>query len=138
MRAEMHELYPGLDLRAHDMPKAGPEELGPPRGAFLVGYEQTAEGERRPVCCGGLKRLDDDACEIKRMYVIPEARGRGLARVLLASLEDRARELGYRIARLDTGPKQQHAVRIYESAGYVPIPNFNANPVATYFAEKHL
>jgi GNAT superfamily N-acetyltransferase len=72
------------------------------------------------------------------MYVIPQARGRGVARVLLAALEERARELGYVIARLDTGPKQAGAQRLYESAGYVAIPNFNANPVATFFGEKRL
>jgi GNAT superfamily N-acetyltransferase len=58
--------------------------------------------------------------------------------VLLAALEDRARELGYLIARLDTGPKQSGSQHLYESAGYEPIPNFNANPMATYFGEKRL
>ena len=87
---------------------------------------------------GGVKRLDDDACEIKRMYVVPEARGRGLARRLLDELEDAARGLGYRIARLDTGPQQPHAQRLYESAGYAAIGNFNANPFASFWGEKAL
>lgn len=133
MRVEVAEMYPGLDLRGAEMPKAGPEQLNAPNGSFLVGYE-----DGLAICCGGVKRLDAEACELKRMYVIPEARGRGVARVLLAALEDRARELGYVIARLDTGPKQQGAQRIYESEGYLPIANFNANPVATFFGEKRL
>ncbi|HWD68831.1 MAG TPA: GNAT family N-acetyltransferase [Solirubrobacteraceae bacterium] len=133
MRVEVAELYPGLDLRGADMPKAGPEQLNAPNGSFLVGYE-----DGLAICCGGLKRLDVEACELKRMYVIPEARGRGLARVLLAALEDRARELGYVIARLDTGPRQRGAQHLYESAGYASIANFNGNPVATFFGEKHL
>jgi GNAT superfamily N-acetyltransferase len=133
MREEMRELYAGLDLQAPDMPKAGPDELNPPRGMFIVGYEEGVA-----TCCGGIKRLDDDTCEIKRMYVIPEQRGRGVARILLTALEDRARKLGYTIARLDTGPKQQGAQRLYESAGYAAIANFNANPVATFFGEKRL
>ena len=133
MRAEMAVLYDGLNLDAADMPKAGPDELGAPHGTFVVGYEDGV-----PVCCGGIKRLPDGACEIKRMFVVPAARGRGVARALLAELEARARELGYSVARLDTGPRQPRAQRMYERGGYVPIENFNANPVATFFGEKRL
>jgi GNAT superfamily N-acetyltransferase len=90
------------------------------------------------VCCGGIKRLDDQACEIKRMYVAPQARGQGVARALLGALEQVARDLGYVIVRLDTGPRQAHALALYRSAGYSEIPNFNANPAALYFGEKPL
>ena len=100
---------------------------------FLVGYRDDVA-----VCGGGLKRLPDGACEIKRMYVVPEARGQGVARELLHALEDAARGLGYAIARLDTGPRQAHAQAFYEREGYRPVGNFNANPVATYFGEKQL
>jgi GNAT superfamily N-acetyltransferase len=72
------------------------------------------------------------------MFVVPEARGRGVARALLVELERLARELGYEIARLDTGPKQRRAHQMYERAGYAAIENFNANPVATFFGEKRL
>jgi len=133
MRAEVGAMYAGLDLTAEDMPKAGPDELNPPNGLFIVGY---LDGEA--VCCGGLKRLDDRACEIKRMYVAPTVRGRGVARRLLAELEDRARGLGFQVARLDTGDRQPDAQHIYESSGYRPIHNYNSNPVATYFGEKQL
>ena len=133
MREEVGQMYPGLDLRAPGMPKAGPDELNPPNGSFIVGYEDGVA-----ICCGGLKRLDSESCELKRMYVIPEARGRGVARVLLEALEARARDLGYVIARLDTGPKQQGAQHLYESAGYAPIANFNGNPIATFFGERRL
>ena len=134
MRAEIAEIYDGVDLTAPEMPKAGPGELGPPAGVFLVGFDE--EGEA--LCCGGLKRLDDDACEIKRMYVAPPARRSGRAGELLAALEQAARELGYRRARLDTGPRQPHAERFYRAAGYAPIANFNGNPVASFFGEKAL
>jgi GNAT superfamily N-acetyltransferase len=133
MRVEIAVLYDGLALDGPDMPKAGPVELGPPGGTFVVGFEDGV-----PVCCGGVKRLPDGACEIKRMFVVPEARGRGVARALLEELERRARGLGYTIARLDTGPRQARAQRMYERAGYAPIANFNANPVATFFGEKRL
>ncbi len=72
------------------------------------------------------------------MFVAPAVRGQGVARILLRALEEEARRLGYAVARLDTGPRQDHAQRLYTSEGYAPIANFNANPVATYFAEKAL
>jgi GNAT superfamily N-acetyltransferase len=131
--AELSELYPQIVIDGPLMPKAGPDELGPPGGSFLVGYDAD-----EPVCCGGVKALPDGTCEIKRMYVVPEARGRGLAKELLGALEDSARGLGYDVARLDTGPHQAHAERLYRAAGYVPIENFNANPVASFFGEKAL
>src|SRR3712207_6747311 len=78
MRDEMAALYDELDIDAPEMPKAGPAELGPPRGDFLVGSDDSGDA----VCCGGLKALPDGKCEIKRMYVRPDARGRGVAREL--------------------------------------------------------
>src|SRR6476469_1448127 len=133
MREEMRVLYDERLLDGPDMPAAGPRELGPPGGTFLVGSEDT-----EAICCGGVKRLGEDVCEIKRMYVVPDARGRGVARELLGALEDAARGLGYTVARLDTGPRQPHAERIYRSCGYREIGNFNANPVASFFGEKAL
>ena len=132
MVAEMATLYGPIDVPG--MPSATPADFAPPHGTFLVGFD----GEAAPVCAGGVKRLDDDAAEIKRMYVVPAARGRGLARVLLAALEDAALDLGYGTVRLDTGALQPHAQTLYESAGYRAIGNFNANPVAAYWGEKRL
>jgi GNAT superfamily N-acetyltransferase len=133
MVAEMRELYDGLDLEAPGMPKAGPAELGPPGGVYLVGYRDGV-----PVCGGGLKRLPDGACEIKRMYVVPAARRSGLARALLAALEEAARGIGYRIVRLDTGERQPHAQALYEASGYRRVDNFNDNPAAAFHGEKTL
>jgi GNAT superfamily N-acetyltransferase len=146
MRDEIAVMYDGLVLDGPDMPKAGPDELSPPGGTFIVGYQVGGSEKNRlrnldgetPVCCGGLKRLPDGACEIKKMFVLESARGRGVARELLVELERRARELGYEVARLDTGPRQPRAQRMYERAGYAAIENFNANPVATFFGEKRL
>jgi GNAT superfamily N-acetyltransferase len=70
--------------------------------------------------------------------VIPARRGTGVARTLLHALEAKARELGYTIARLDTGPKQERAHGLYESEGYVEIEDFNRNPVAAFWGEKPL
>jgi len=128
---EMNELYG--DIEGPNVPSATPADFAQPHGTFLVGY---ADGE--PVCAGGLKRLDERAAEIKRMYVVPAARRRGVARRLLTVLEDAARARGYAVVRLDTGPRQPHAATLYRAAGYVDIGNFNANPLAAYWGEKQL
>lgn len=133
MRDEIAAIYDGLELDGEQMPKAGPAELRRPAGAFLVGFVG-----KEPVCCGGIKRLPDGSCEIKKMYVVPSLRGKGLGRALLHALEDKARELGYSIARLDTGPRQPGARAMYESEGYRSVPNFNGNPVASFWGEKRL
>jgi GNAT superfamily N-acetyltransferase len=131
MVAELTPLYGRIDVPG--APTATADQMAPPAGAFLVGTE-----DGRTVCCGGVKALPDGACEIKRMFVVPDARGRGIARALLVALEDAARALGYAVARLDTGPHQPHAQRMYERAGYRPVPNFNANPFASFWGEKAL
>jgi len=133
LHAEMAVIYEGLDMDSSNMPTVGAAELGAPHGTFLVGYEH---GE--PICCGGVKRLDEHHCELKRMYVVPRARGRGVARRLLGALEHAAAQLGYTIARLATGPRQPAARHLYESAGYVVIGNFNDDPEASFFGEKPL
>lgn len=131
MVSELEPLYGRIDVP--QAPSATPADFAPPGGSFLIGYQ---DGE--PVCVGGIKRLPDGACEIKRMYVVPQARGRGVARKLLEALEDEARSLGYELARLDTGPRQPHAERMYRAAGYAEIGNFNANPFASFWGEKRL
>ncbi|HEY1359278.1 MAG TPA: GNAT family N-acetyltransferase [Thermoleophilaceae bacterium] len=134
MRDEIAELYDNLDLDSPKMPRAGPAELGPPGGDFVVGFDSDGAA----VCCGGIKALPDGACEIKRLYVEPELRGRGLARQLLEELERRAGGLGYSVVRLDTGPRQPHSETLFLSAGYSPIHNFNGNPMASFFGEKRI
>ena len=130
MVAEVGRMYePGLAKG----PSARPEELSPPGGGFVVLLE-----DGRPLAGGGVKRLDEQACEIKRMYVAPPARGRGLGRALLEALEALARDLGYAVARLDTGAKQPGARRMYERAGYVAVPDYNGNPYAAFWGEKRL
>ena len=132
MVAEITRLYGPPEQR--NAPSATPQELWAPHGTYLVLEEE----EGVPVAGGGVKRLGDGLGEIKRMYVVPDARGRGLARRLLYALEDAARALGYRRARLDTGPAQPHARGLYESAGYRSIPDYNGNAAAAFWGEKRL
>jgi GNAT superfamily N-acetyltransferase len=76
------------------------------------------------VGCGALRALGDGVAEVKRMYVVPEARGRGVSKLVLAGLEDAARSRGWTLLRLETGPRQPEAIALYEGAGYRPIPAF--------------
>jgi GNAT superfamily N-acetyltransferase len=131
--AELETHYGPWDPAA-DTPSATPEDLGPPGGAFVALFDE----DGRAVAGGGVKRLDATTGEIKRMYVVPEARGRGHARTLLAAIEDAARELGYTRVRLDTGIHQPVAQNLYRSAGYVDVPDYNDNPYASYWGEKAL
>ena len=68
--------------------------------------------------------MQADVGEVKRMYVEPAVRGRGLSKLLLSALEDAARRMGYIALRLETGDRQSEAVRLYESAGYRRIEPF--------------
>jgi GNAT superfamily N-acetyltransferase len=107
----------GLDGRGDIGPARNAQMFEPPDGLFLVGRD-----DGRAVVCGGIARFDDTRAELKRMYVVPEARGRGFGRELLAALETEARALGYTGVVLETGVQQAAALGLYESAGYEPIP----------------
>jgi GNAT superfamily N-acetyltransferase len=84
---------------------------------------------------GGVKALGDGAGEIKRMYVVPEFRGRGFARALIQALEDAARDLGHRVMRLDS---TSATWPVYQAAGYREITDYNDNPHADFWGEKRL
>lgn len=131
MRVELNDVYESFSRL--DNPPLVPDELRGPHGAYLVGYE-----DAEVVAGGGVRRLDEGMAEIKRMFVRPAARSRGVARTLLAALEETARELGYARVRLDTGPKQVHGLALYRSAGYVDVPPYNDNPFACFWGEKVL
>jgi GNAT superfamily N-acetyltransferase len=109
------------------------QDFQPPKGNFLVAYL-----DGRPAGCGGLKQLDPQTVEIKRVYVRPDARGRGVSRALLEALEEAARAAGYALIRLDTGANQPEALKLFQTSGYDPIPDYNNNPWASYWFEKRL
>lgn len=102
-----------------------PAMFDPPEGLFLVAYLDGA-----PVGTGAWRRTHVLAlggslgAEIKRMYVVPEHRGRGLARRILAELESTAAAAGHDLIVLETGLMQPEAIGLYESAGYQPIEGF--------------
>jgi GNAT superfamily N-acetyltransferase len=96
-----------------------PEDAAVPRSIFLIGRLDC-----RPVACGAVRPLEGDVGEVKRMYVDPAVRGRGLSKRLLGALEDAASRMGYIALRLETGDRQPEAIRLYESAGYRRIEPF--------------
>lgn len=112
--SEMNERHGG-DPGSGAPPRA--EEFLPPAGAFLV-----ARLDGRVSACGGLCRFDDTTAEIRRMYVVPEVRGRGVAKALLAWLLEAARDAGYSRVRLETGNRQTEALGLYRAAGFQQIP----------------
>ena len=132
LEAELLATYDGVP-GSGGLPAAAIFE--PPGGAFLVGWE---DGE--PVACGGIARYDEATAEIRRMFVVPAARGRGLARRVLGALEDEARGLGYTLVRLETGNLSAEAIGLYVSAGYGPIERYGpfANDVRSLCFEKRL
>jgi GNAT superfamily N-acetyltransferase len=116
-------------------PKPSPADFEPPAGVFLVAWEDGV-----PLACGGLSRYDETTAELRRMYVSPAARGRGLGRALLEALELEARTLGYAFLRLETGNLQTAAIGLYVAAGYLPIPRYGpfANDPKSVCFEKRL
>jgi len=77
-----------------------------------------------PLGCGALRPLGPGEAEVKRMYVVPAARGRGISRLVLTGLEAEAVARGWRTLRLETGNRQPAAVGLYTSAGYRPVEAF--------------
>lgn len=115
-----------------------PDQLTAPQGVWLVGWRRDPDGRDEAVCCGGVRLLSPGIAEIKRMYVDPSARGLGLARQMLVSLEAAAVGLGAKAARLDTGRDMSPAVGLYRGCGYVEIDDYNGNPDAGWWFEKGL
>ena len=113
--------------------RADAQDLTPPSGLLLV-----ARLHERPVGCGAVKLHGEDPAEIKRMWVAPEARGLGLGRRLLTSLEHEAAVRGASLARLETNRSLGEAVSLYRSAGYAEVPAFNDEPYAHHWFEKRL
>ena len=133
------EYYAELDRRFEtgfnpdDKDYAGTDAPRPPHGVFLLAWLDGAA-----VGCGALLRHDGVTGEIKRMWVAPAARGQGVARHLLAALEDAGRGMGLRAIRLDTNRALKEAQAFYGRAGYSAIARYSGNPYAHHWFEKIL
>jgi putative acetyltransferase len=100
--------------------------------AFYAQYNKTdaikhvvvAYSAEQPVACGAIRAYSNDAMELKRMFVAPDVRGKGIASLVLNELESWAMTLSYKKCLLETGIKQPAAIRLYEKSGYQRIPNY--------------
>tara|TARA_Y100001949_G_scaffold146204_1_gene129689 strand:+ start:93 stop:545 length:453 start_codon:yes stop_codon:yes gene_type:complete len=93
-------------------------------GISDIKYAVVACQDDLPVSCGAIKPFDEITVEVKRMYTTVEARGKGVASKVLAELEAWASEMSFTQIILETGKRQQDAVRLYEKNGYTRIPNY--------------
>ena len=131
-RAEVRTRYDGKD------------EPGTPPSAADVSLVLVArDDDGTALGCGALRLLGNGVAEVKRMYVAPSARGRGVAKAVLAGLEEASRERGWTTLRLETGSRQPEAIGLYSRAGYRPIAAFGAYVDAadaedSLFFERHL
>lgn len=126
-----------LDYQDFGSELAGlPGKYAPPRGALLLA--QDADG--MALGCVGLRPLDaDGVCEMKRLYLLPEARGLGLGRTLAQTVIAEARRQGYRELRLDTLASMARAIALYEAMGFVRIdPYYRPTPPGTVFMALRL
>ena len=112
-----------------------PDDVTPPRGDFLLLTELTTG---KVLGCGGVRTLPGGDVELRRMWLVPDARGKGLGRFLLRALENRARALGGRRVVLSINESLSEAIALYESAGYTPTEPFEENRYVTVFLGKDL
>ena len=112
---------------------AMPHEVRAPAGAFFVAYLHA-----RPIGCGAVKHHEDAPAEIKRMWIAPAARGLGLGRRLLSTLEACARDGGADVAHIETSAVLSEALALYRSTGWMEVPPFNDEPFADHWLEKAL
>jgi putative acetyltransferase len=114
--------FQGFDKELADLPG----DYAPPHGRLLL-----AEGEGRTAGCVALHKLATQVCEMKRLYLRPEFRGRGLGRMLCERTLSEARNIGYRQLRLDTvEPVMKDAVALYRRLGFREITPYRPNPIA--------
>lgn len=101
-----------------------PGDYAPPTGRLLVAMDET-----QLAGCAALRRVDDQVCEMKRLYVRPTYRGAGLGRKLAEAVIAAARDVGYGKMRLDTLPSMKEAIKLYHSLGFAEISSYRFNPV---------
>ena len=114
LNAELSAMYPEPGANHFGLK---PAQVTGQSGVFLV-----VSLNGTPVGCGAVRLIDAETGELKRMYVAPSARGKGLSKQLVAALEAEARALGAKRLVLETGTRQHAALALYRGAGFHPIP----------------
>jgi GNAT superfamily N-acetyltransferase len=128
--ALLAERIPGIAATHVPVPDPEAASFRPPDGAFLLA---TSQGQT--LGCVSLKRIDPTTAEVKRLWVAPAARGRGLARRLMTAAEDAARGCGYSRLRLDTNENLPEAIALYRATGWSDTAPFTPFPATHWFAK---
>ena len=118
----------GSDISSQDFDaeiKSLPGKYAPPTGEILLALD----GNGRAVGCVAIRPLPSDCCELKRLYVLPPARGLGTGRKLLDAILDTAASLGYKKIKLGTLPSMSHAMSLYGYADFVPTTPYYETPL---------
>ncbi|MBN1581634.1 MAG: GNAT family N-acetyltransferase [Anaerolineae bacterium] len=111
-----------------------PGDYAPPDGCLLL-----ATNKDKPAGCVALRKLENQICEMKRLYVKPGCRGLGIGKALAQAIIVQAKEIGYTAMRLDTVPSMHRAQQLYESLGFAEIEPYRYNPIpSTRFMELNL
>ncbi len=109
-------------------------KYGHPEGAMLIGRENKAA-----VGCVAFQRLSKEICEMKRLYVTPSARGKGVGKLLIQHILIKAKQVGYQKMRLDSHATMIKAIQLYQQVGFYEIGKYNQNPLkGVRFFEKSL
>jgi putative acetyltransferase len=101
-----------------------PAQYSEPKGCIILCYEND-----KPIGCVGLRKFAEGVCEMKRLYLRKEARGKGIGRILAEKIIDKAKGLGYKKMQLDTLEKMKEAIPLYKSMGFKEISPYRYNPL---------
>ena len=132
-----YETWLNFDLCFQDFEtemKNLPGDYGPPRGRLLLAYDGS-----QAVGCVALRPMSESVCEMKRLFVPPQFRGKGLGRLLASEIVRQARQIGYKDMRLDTVDWMKEAIALYRSLGFEEIEPYRHNPIeGAVYMELHL
>lgn len=122
---------PGLDMGKFPVPDPGADSYRPPHGRFLIVWSDDL-----PVGCVSLRPLDATTAEVKRLWVDASARGQGLARRLMAAIEDEARAMGHHALKLDTNSALTEATALYRASGWTEIAPYTGAPADIWLGKR--
>ncbi|MFW9819490.1 MAG: GNAT family N-acetyltransferase [Candidatus Thorarchaeota archaeon] len=100
-----------------------PGQYSPPEGCIFLAYYK-----KKPIGCVGLRKFKDDICEMKRLYIHPKFRKKGIGKTLATTIINESKEIGYKYMRLDTLPFMTEAITLYLALGFKEISPYRYNP----------